>query len=40
MERQIERLFERIKLGFAWARNNEHLKAAKQPELVWQTTKC
>ena len=37
MEKQIDRLFDRIKLGFAWARNNEHLKAAKQAGLVWRT---
>ncbi len=37
MERQIERLFDRLKLGFAWARNNDHLKAAKQAGLVWRT---
>ena len=37
MEKQIDRLFDRIKLGFAWARNNEHLKAANQGELVWRT---
>ncbi len=37
MERQIERLFDRLKLGFAWAKNNEHLKAAKQSGLVWKT---
>ena len=37
MERQIDRLFDRLKLGFAWARNNDHLKAAKQPGLVWRT---
>ena len=36
MERQIERLFDRIKLGFAWARKNEHLIAANQAELVWK----
>ena len=33
MERLIERLFDRLKLGFAWARNNSHLKAAKQTSL-------
>ena len=37
MEKQIDRLLDRIKLGFAWARNNEHLKAAKQSGLVWRT---
>ncbi|MFZ5655351.1 MAG: SDR family NAD(P)-dependent oxidoreductase [Pseudomonadota bacterium] len=37
MEKQVERLYERIRLGFAWARNNEHLKAASQGELVWRT---
>jgi NAD(P)-dependent dehydrogenase (short-subunit alcohol dehydrogenase family) len=37
MERQIDRLFDRLKLGFAWARNNDRLKAAKQPGLVWRT---
>lgn len=37
MEKQIDRLFDRIKLGFAWARNNEHLQAANQGELVWRT---
>ncbi|MEQ1887734.1 MAG: SDR family NAD(P)-dependent oxidoreductase [Alphaproteobacteria bacterium] len=37
MERQIERLFDRLKLGFAWARNNDHLKAAKQTGLIWKT---
>ncbi len=37
MIRQVERLFDRIKLGFAWAKNNDHLKAAKQSGLVWRT---
>lgn len=36
MEKQIDRLFDRLKLGFAWARNNDHLKAAKQAGLVWK----
>ena len=37
MERQIDRLFDRLKLGFAWARNNEHLQRAKQGGLIWKT---
>ena len=37
MEKQIDRLFDRIRLGFAWARANEHLKAANQGALVWRT---
>ena len=36
LETLIDRLAERLKLGFAWARNNKHLIAAKQTGLDWK----
>lgn len=36
MEKTVERRFDRIKLGFSWARNSEILKAANAPALIWR----